>query len=180
MSYKNNSISSDDPQAVEKLKAKLAKLERMQEIMKDANAIIRKNDLMPAQKVKALVELKITEMSAQKLLQPDFAGRVGFPDYALSNNNAEIRRIRSRLENQVAAGQRKNTEEENENYTYREDTEDNRIMFLFAGKPSDTIRTLLRSNGFKWSPTRGAWIRQWTANAIYAAKRIKTQLAVIA
>ena len=38
-------ISSDDPQAVEKLEAKLAALEKNQEMMKAANAAIRMKDL---------------------------------------------------------------------------------------------------------------------------------------
>ena len=38
MSYKNNAISSDDPQAIEKLTEKLHKCETEQEFMKKVNA----------------------------------------------------------------------------------------------------------------------------------------------
>lgn len=31
---------------------------------------------------------------------------------------------------------------------------------------------VLKSYGFRWSPNAGAWQRQLTDNAIYAAKRI--------
>ena len=43
MSYRDNVIRSDDPQAVEKLQTKLAELEKSQEFMKKVNAYYRKN-----------------------------------------------------------------------------------------------------------------------------------------
>lgn len=51
-------ISSDDPQAVEKLEAKLATLEKHQEMMKAANAAIRMKD--PAKGDAKLAELGYT------------------------------------------------------------------------------------------------------------------------
>ena len=42
MSYKNNAISSDDPQAIEKLTEKLQKCEELQTLMKKANAHYKK------------------------------------------------------------------------------------------------------------------------------------------
>ena len=42
MSYKNNAISSDDPQAIEKLMEKLQKCEELQTLMKKANAHYKK------------------------------------------------------------------------------------------------------------------------------------------
>ncbi len=36
--------------------------------------------------------------------QPDFCGRTGFPDYALQNNNANIRRIKQRIEELSRSG----------------------------------------------------------------------------
>ena len=61
-------------------------------------------------------------------------------------------------------------------YTYREDVEENRVMFEFPGKPEDTVRTLLKQHSFKWSPTRGAWVRQLTNAARYAAAEVRKEL----
>ena len=88
-------ISSDDPQAVEKLEAKLATLEKHQEMMKAANAAIRMKD--PAKGDAKLAELGYTPEDIAKLRAPDFCGRIGYPAYALQNNNANIRRIRGRI-----------------------------------------------------------------------------------
>ena len=68
-------ISSDDPQAVEKLEAKLATLEKHQEMMKAANAAIRMKD--PAKGDAKLAELGYTPEDIAKLRAPDFCGRIG-------------------------------------------------------------------------------------------------------
>ena len=81
-------ISSDDPQAVEKLEAKLAALEKNQEMMKAANAAIRMKD--PAKGDAKLAELGYTPEDIAKLRAPDFCGRIGYPAYALQNNNANM------------------------------------------------------------------------------------------
>lgn len=89
-------ISSDDPQAVEKLEAKLAALEKHQELMKAANVAIRMKD--PTEGDAKLAELGYTPEDIAKLREPDFCGRIGYPAYLLQNNNANIRRIRGRIE----------------------------------------------------------------------------------
>ena len=147
--------------------------------MKAANAAIRrgKNE---DEKIAALMALGFNEDNARELLQPDFCGRIGFADYQLSNNNANIHRIKDRIAALERAATRQDREEVTDSYTYRENTAENRLMFLFDGKPGEAIRTILKRHGFKWSPTRSAWVRQWTANGIYAARDVKKQLAAMA
>ena len=50
--------------------------------------------------------------------------------------------------------------------------DDDRLRIFFPGKPSDAQRTTLKSRGFKWSPANGAWQRQNTQAAVYAADDI--------
>jgi hypothetical protein len=166
-------ISSDDPDAVDKIQERLEKLERKQQQMRDANKLVRKKD------IPGLVALGYTEDIAKKLLEPDFCGRLGFPDYALTNNSANIRRLKLRVKSLERTTQAESKEEEHQGYTYREDTEENRIMFIFPGKPSDAIRKILKGYGMKWSPTRGAWVRQLTANGRYSAGLIHKELSKI-
>ena len=58
-------------------------------------------------------------------------------------------------------------------YTYREDTEENRILFEFSGKPDEATRTILKKHGFRWNPTRKAWVRQLTGNGRWAAQSVR-------
>ena len=46
----------------------------------------------------------------------------------------------------------------------------NRIQILFDDIPSQDIRQALKSRGFHWSRSEGAWQREFTANAIKTTK----------
>ena len=164
-------ISSDDPQAVEKLEAKLATLEKHQEMMKAANAAIRMKD--PAKGDAKLAELGYTPEDIAKLREPDFCGRIGYPAYELQNNNANIRRIRGRI-----AELKKRTESTPEGWEFDGgrvvvNTAENRLQIIFDGKPNADVRTELKGEGFRWAPSQGAWQRQLTDNAMRAARRLK-------
>lgn len=164
-------ISSDDPQAVEKLEAKLATLEKHQEMMKAANAAIRMKD--PVKRDAKLADLGYTPEQITQLIEPDFCGRIGYPAYALQNNNANIRRIRGRIEEL-----KKRSESTLEVWEFDRgrvvvNTTENRLQIIFDGKPDADIRTELKSEGFRWAPSQGAWQRQLTDNAMRAARRLK-------
>ena len=164
-------ISSDDPQAVEKLEAKLATLEKHQEMMKAANAAIRMKD--PAKGDAKLAELGYTPDEITELRAPDFCGRVGYPAYELSNNLANIKRIRERI-----ASLEKLKEATPEGWTFDGgqvvvNTEENRVQLIYDEKPDADTRAKLKANGFRWAPSQGAWQRQLTDNAMRAARRLK-------
>lgn len=178
----NAPISSGDSEAIIKLQAKIEQAEATQELMKKANAIIRKN-LPDNETVAALIKLGIKEGSAWKLLQPDYLNRKGFADYQLKNNNANIRRMKGRieqLEREVAkrAAIREavaaEIEEEAPVNGVRivENFEANRLQILFPGKPAGQVITRLKSNGFKWAPSQGCWQRLLNDNARAAAANI--------
>jgi len=168
-------ISSDDPEAIQKLREELAHVEASQERMKAANKAIRAHKT-PEDQAAALVALGFTEAQAAEAVKPDFCGRVGFPSYALSNNNANARRIKGRIAELEKRGQREDVEKEGSGYTYREDTEENRVMFVFPGKPDEATRAVLKRHAFKWSPSRGAWVRQLNANGVFAARQVMAAL----
>ncbi len=171
-------ISSDDPDALQKLRARLEKMERSQALMKVANQAIRRHKTDEA-RIAALVALGFTEAQAQELVKPDYIGRVGYAPFTLSNHSANMCRVKECIAGLEHAATRQHKEEQAEGYTYREDPEENRVMFIFDGKPAENVRQLLKSHGFKWSPTRGAWIRQLTANAMYTAREVKRRLAAM-
>lgn len=163
-------ISSDDPNAIEKLKSKLEKLQQAQELMKKANKLIKKFPEHNA-RLEGLIELGFSKEKAIDVLNPKY-GSIGFASYSLQNNNAEINRLKKRIAELQTLENRTSNEVENDLYKYTECKIENRCMFIFDGKPTEEIRQILKSNGFKWSPSRGAWVRQLNANGIYASKRV--------
>ena len=170
-------IKSSDEDCIERLEYKLETLKALQEKMKAVNAALRKKDIEEGDL--DLMELGYTEDGIKELRTPDFIGRIGYPAYALQNNNQEIHRIEDRINSLKAIKDKGTIEEENEGYTYREDPESMRIQFIFDGKPSDDIRNILKQNGFRWAPSQGAWQRQLTRNGQWSADIVKKALKAI-
>jgi len=170
-------VSSDDPDAVTKLRAELEAREQKQAMMKAVNRIIRKytrkGESVP---VDELVTVGLSEAAARETLKPDFMGGLGFPGYMLQNNNANIRRYRQRIEELEAAAERENETVEGDGYTCTLDADENRVVFEFPGKPDSDTRDLLKRNGFKWSRYRMAWVRKATGNGVAAGRRVIQQL----
>ena len=183
-------ISSDDPDAVAKLKEQIAKAETAQAFMREANKIIRataKKGIGPdsgeafrayADSLRAIPGgAKITDANAAELLRPDFCGRIGFADYALTNNGANIRRMQERVAHLERAAQRETVRTSYQGICeVVENAEANRLQLIFPGKPDEATRALLKSCGFRWAPSEGAWQRQLNNGARYAASRIISSL----
>lgn len=170
-------ISSDDPDAILKLKSQLKSAVEAQEHMKSANKLIRKHKT-DEDRVAALIEIGFSEVEASKLVKGDFCGRVGFPSYALQNNNANARRIELRIKELEKLAEKQFVEVAASNYTYREVPEDNRIWFIFPSKPDAETRAIMKSYAFKWSPSREGqpYVRQLTNAGLYAAREVKKKL----
>lgn len=175
----NNSISSDDPQALSKLREKLSNLEANQELYKAINKVTRSKKLDNAGRTAALKELGVNEAIKKGILYTDWVTE-GIPAYRLSNNNAEIRRIKKRIENLEKLEAQPIKEPVNiGDVTITDDTDENRIMMFFPGKPDEETRKDLKQNGFRWSPRTGAWMayrKQWNwQRAINIAKNYAIQ-----
>lgn len=172
--YGKEQIKSGDKDAIERLEEKLASLRDTQEQMKAANKAIRLKDTE-----KGNEQLRImgySDEQIKKLREPDFCGRVGYPGYALQNNNANIHRIEGRLKELRSAKEKGMQEEENKFFKVVENTDSMRLQLFFDGKPEQEVREILKSNGFRWAPSQSAWQRQLNNNAIYALKRVKEQM----
>lgn len=168
-------ISSDDPDAVDKLKEKLGRLKELQERMKAANRAIRMKDT--AKGDAKLTEMGYTPGQIKKLREPDFCGRIGYPSYAITNNNGNIHRIEERIKDLERRAERQPVSESTDLYEFK--VEDNRVQFIFDGKPDDDVRAILKRHAFKWSPSRMAWVRQASGNGLYAAEAVKKELAAL-
>jgi len=171
----NRAISSDDPEAVFKLAEKIEKLEKIQSTMKAVNKMIRGFNL-ETQKPECISELVksglLKESHAIKIVEPDFCGRVGFAAYELTNNNANISRLKKRAEELTKRQAQETKEMEYGEIKVIENVEENRLQIFFPGKPSDDKRAELKSRGFRWSPTNGCWQAYLSNNAKYAVKQL--------
>lgn len=126
-------ISSDDPDAVVKLKQKLERLEEEK------------------------AEIKSREHKG----------------WELSNIGATIRNTKQRIEILKKKADMPEIEEQSQSgngVSFKVDKEDNRIRIYFDGKPSEEIRTRLKSRAWRWSPKAGAWQKQISEQALEQAK----------
>jgi hypothetical protein len=164
-------VMTGDSDAVERLHEKIAKAEQEQERHKAINAAIRQNAKkgIDAQ-VAAIMTLGLSEKTALGLLEPDFCGRLGIPAYELTNNNANIRRMKERLEQITRNRQMEEMSFKGESATVEDCPADNRVRIFFQGKPPEAIRTELKKSGFRWSPSIGAWQAYRHGHTIAKAK----------
>lgn len=168
MNY-NKPISSGDPQALEKLMAKLEQSKELQDTMKVVNAYWRKFGTCKGAP-------GITDVQAEKLEKRIETGysweKQPFTSYELTNNNAEIKRLERRIQELTYNKEVGFSGWDFEGGYAEANTEMNRLQLYFDEKPDEQRRAVLKSNGFKWAPSQGAWQRQLTDNAIYSAGRI--------
>lgn len=163
-------ISSDDPNAIAKLESKLKSLEKAQETMKEVNAYYRKHktlDGCPNLNAEQIERLKANMARSYRTDPKPYEG------WALSNNNAEIHRIKERITSLTHKKEVGFTGWEFDGGRVEANSEDNRLRIFFDEKPDENIRTELKSKGFKWAPSVKAWQRQLNNNAIYTAKHMK-------
>lgn len=162
----STAISSDDPDALSKLKAKLAKLEDARARMVEANRAIRsgKSDAVLADITGMPVD------DARKLREPDSFGNIGFPAYKLTNVGNEVRRLKARIEELEAKAWEPAKAPELVGEVRIEES-DNRVRIIFPGKPAEDLRKRMKSEGFRYSPSAGAWQRMPTAWVWELARR---------
>jgi hypothetical protein len=169
----NTAIFSDDPNATERLAEKIERLEKRQELMKAANKLVRKDDY------DGLLEMGFTEKQVTDLLTPSrFGGGVGFPSYAITNNGANIRRLKERLETELKKAAMETTSIKYDcGVTLTQNAEDNRTQIEFpTERVSKEIYTLLKRNGFRRT-REGIWQRHLSNGATYAAQDIIKKFA---
>ena len=159
---KNLSISGDDPEAMNRYQEKLENLLKTQEYMKAVNKAWKKGKA-------ALMALGLSEEESEKIANEK---RKPCPTWMLGNNSAEIRRVIEKIE---ALKKLDSMTAENIKFKGGEmviNVEINRVQFIFDDIPAPEKRALLKSRGFKWSPTQKAWQRQRTINAVNTAKEL--------
>lgn len=169
-------IPSGDADAGQRIETKVEKLEKLQAQMKLCNATIRKHAKEgPETQVAALVALGLFGAErARSLLKPDFLGRIGFADYEITNNAANIRRLKKRavaVERDQALPDADQANEET-GIRLEDSPADNRVRLFFPGKPDVAVRDALKAHGFRWAPSQGAWSAYRNHNSLSHAQSL--------
>ena len=164
----NTAISSDDPEALAKLKEKLEDLQISQTRMKQINAYYKKNGTCRGFHGLSdeLADKLVEDMRHHPWDKRPFAA------YALANNNQNINTVKKRIAQLTEAKELgyQGWEFDGGKVVANEDM--NRLQIFFDAIPDEEVRKELKGWSFKWARSVGAWQRQLTSNAIYAASRI--------
>lgn len=145
-------IYSDDPDAVEKLQARIAELEEIQDTCKIANKVIREKKLTDEEKAEKIAMLTGAKLEAAR----QWVAAGGFPSYSLTNNNANIRRLEKRLAEIKARSERSAKAEASATGVLIEYNGDKTLCHItFAEKPDREVLTALKEAGYWWRG--GCW-----------------------
>ena len=157
---------------IERYKQELEGMRKNHELMKAGNIAIKK-----AHKDKTDISQYLIDNFGIKPHMIEWTMKFGF---GLQNNNANMKRVEERIKELEAKEQNRQNEPEKEfsfnggkvvmNY------EADRIQIKHDSRPNQEVITLMKRNGFKWSPTNQAWQRQITGNAIYVTKNLLKSL----
>jgi hypothetical protein len=151
---------------IERYKAELEGMKRNHELMKEGNKRIK-------QALKDMVNIDnyLIETFGIKPHMLEWTYKFGF---GLANNNANMKRVEERIktledkEHRATTVGQESLQFKGGEIIYNHEAD--RIQIKHDTKPSPEIISLLKSNGFKWSPSQGVWQRQLTANARWALK----------
>jgi hypothetical protein len=169
---KNSAISSDDPDALNKLQDKLQQLQAAQERDKAMNAYYRKHKTLKG--FEGITDEEAEKADAELAEQDASPYSTGkhppVPSWVLSNRNGEIARLKQRLAKLQQVDEMEHVEIDFAGGTLLTNEEINRVQILFDEKPDEATREKLKTNGFRWSPREGAWQTQRTPQALRRAK----------
>lgn len=157
-------ISSDDPDAVTKLRAKLAETRGANEAMKAGLAKARR--VVKANGSATRAELLAAGVPERVATFFDLMGSLP----TLANGRAEERRIEARIAELEARATRAPRTAVFPGGRVEET--DDRVVIMHDQKPPQPTIDALRSRGFVWARSMGAWVRKRTEDAWRAATDI--------
>ncbi|MBP1179995.1 hypothetical protein [Methylobacterium sp. PvR107] len=180
-----DAIRANNPDAASLLRARIEQRRATHARMKTANAVIRetKGQEIEARILAMAGATGFSRADCERIVNPPerWMGQ-GFAAYALSGELTEIKRLEGRLRTLEANAARGTVETQHNTsagaLTIRQNPDAARVQLIFPGKPDEETRTLLKSNGFRWAPSEGAWQRHLNNAGRYAAKCVLSALQV--
>lgn len=148
-----------DTQVEEKIQL-IEDLKENHQMMLLGNKIVRNKKLSLEEKKEELQNLGLDEKTVNDLFSNKNWWGQGFAGFELTNSNARIKQHEKtllELQRRVEARQFKAKEEIINNVKFINNEVDNRLEVHFNGKPGRITIDLLKSNGFRWTPSKGCW-----------------------
>jgi hypothetical protein len=141
-------------------------------LMVEVNKIHRRK-VSDEEKRKAFAEeMALSDKLVDKLMVPDYMGRLGFASYALTNSNARIKSLEEKV---LIMRKRIERRDDFEPIAFPGGTIDikyDRVVIKHDEKPGPEAITAIKARGFHWSPKGLCWCRKHTANALRDAKAL--------
>lgn len=156
---RNDAVSSDDPNAVERLREKLAAVE----VERDRWKAITRAAKRGAEALRAL-DLTRQEWTS---VQHSVCGT----GYMVTNASANARRIQKRIAELTARAERPAPSAETIGDVVI-DEQENRVRLRYQSKPDQATRERLKARGFRFCPSDGVWQRMASNGAWHAAREI--------
>lgn len=169
----NEAVSSDDPEAVRKLREDMAEANALADRWVRINAAWKLACSGAAGGADAVRGLELTDRE-RSALKHSVCGT----GYMVRNARANARRIQKRIDELTKRAAAPAFESVEIN-GITVDEVDNRTRIHFPGKPAEHVRRELKSYGFKWAPSAGVWQRMASEQARFHAKRIATSVVVV-
>lgn len=157
---------------VERLQNKLDTLTELQEKMKAVNKIVRNGKLSVEEMREELEAFGLSACTIEEIMKgPHYSfEKKGFQTYQLSNNLAKIKATEQAIKRHTEMATAEDTEFTFDGGKVAVCNSDERIRVYFDDMPDADTRTMLKKNGFKWSPKNKAWQIQLTPNAMFTLK----------
>lgn len=155
------------------MQEKLENAEKLQATMKGCNKIIRSKKLSESEKAaKIREEHNLTDEKIGEIFTPNYMGDIGYEPWRLSNNSANIRRMKQRVAELQRKESTKTSQIDFDGGIITDNAEDDRVQIDFDANPGEETIAELRGEGWRWAPSVALWQRQRTPRAIESAKRI--------
>lgn len=183
----NSAISANDPDAIEKLREKLAAAEAHHARRVEQNKRLRKARITPdhpqLREELASKSLGLTDNEANSLylFAINFAYQcrpyVKWPPYDLANSKGRINQVKERiaqLERRASTPAR--PEAEGNGIRLVHNPQRNSIELYFPTKPAQEVRDELKRCGFRWGRTSGCWYaKDWLGPRALAERLMKPE-----
>lgn len=177
----NTAISSDDPEALEKLSKRIETRQALQEKCKALNRLLRKANLSKddfdnvKKRLAEIIPNKEERLWLLKQVQYTNDEKIIIPGFMLTNNNAQINADKKRLKRLQEARAHETCEYMIGDVRVVENVEMNRLQLFFPDKPDDETRRRLKSYGYRWAPSHGCWQAYLTPRSRHQLSQVLPQ-----